>query len=64
MVKNFITFLFCSISIGVHAQQSTVTFEKYEQKLPVGNLRCAMVPIPAGQFKMGSIITASKITID
>ena len=64
MVKHFITILFCSISIAAHAQQGSVIFEKYEQKLPVGNLRFAMVPIPAGQFKMGSIILASKINID
>jgi formylglycine-generating enzyme required for sulfatase activity len=64
VVKHFITFLFCSISIGAYAQQSIVNFEKYEQKLPVANLRFAMVPIPAGQFKIGSIISVSKITID
>jgi formylglycine-generating enzyme required for sulfatase activity len=64
VVKYFITFLFCAISIGAHAQQSSVNFEKYEQKLPVGNLRFAMVPIPAGQFKIGSIISASKINTD
>ena len=64
MVKNLFTILFCSISIVAHAQQSIVNFEKYEQKLPVANLRFAMVPIPAGQFKIGSIIYVSKISPD
>ena len=64
MFKNFIVVIFCSISIGAHAQQSSVIFEKYEQKLLAANLRFAMVPIPAGQFKMGSTITSLKINTD
>jgi formylglycine-generating enzyme required for sulfatase activity len=62
--KNFFAVIFCFIVIGASAQQTSVNFEKYEQKLPVSNLRFAMVPIPAGQFKMGSIIASPKINTD
>ena len=64
MFKNFFAVIFCFIVIGASAQQTSVNFEKYEQKLPVSNLRFAMVPIPAGQFKMGSIIASPKINTD
>jgi len=62
--KNFFAVIFCFIVIGASAQQTSLNFEKYEQKLPVSNLRFAMVPIPAGQFKMGSIIASPKINTD
>lgn len=64
MFKNFFAVIFCFIVIGASAQQTSLNFEKYEQKLPVSNLRFAMVPIPAGQFKMGSIIASPKINTD
>ena len=61
MFKNFFAVIFFFIAFGTAAQQTSASFEKYEQKLSVGNLRFAMVPIPAGKFKIGSTITASKI---
>lgn len=64
MFKNFFAVIFCFIAIGASAQQTSVNFEKYEQKLPVSNLRFAMVPIPAGQFKMGSLTASPKINAD
>jgi len=62
--KTIFTSVFCFIVIDAIAQQPSVIFEKYEQKLPVSNLRFAMVPISAGQFKMGTPIASSKINTD
>lgn len=64
MFKNFFAVIFCFIAIGAFAQQTSLSFEKYEQKLTVSNLYFAMVPIPAGQFKIGSTIASSKINAD
>ena len=64
MFKNFFAVIFFFIAFGTAAQQTSASFEMYEQKLLVGNLRFAMVPIPAGKFKIGSTITASKINTD
>jgi formylglycine-generating enzyme required for sulfatase activity len=62
--KTIFTSVFCFIVIDAIAQQPSVIFEKYEQKLPVSNLRFAMVPIPAGQFKMGTPMASLKINTD
>ena len=64
MFKNFFAVIFCFIAIGAFAQQTSLSFEKYDQKLPVSNLYFAMVPIPAGQFKIGSTIASPKINAD
>ena len=64
MFKTIFTSVFCFIVIDAIAQQPSVIFEKYEQKLPVSNLRFAMVPIPAGQFKMGTPMASLKINTD
>lgn len=64
MFKNFFAVIFCFIAIGAFAQQTSLSFEKYEQKLTVSNLYFVMVPIPAGQFKIGSTIASSKINAD
>lgn len=64
MFKTIFTSVFCFIVIDAIAQQPSVIFEKYEQKLPVSNLRFAMVPISAGQFKMGTPMAALKINTD
>ena len=64
MFKTIFTSVFCFIVIDAIAQQPSVIFEKYEQKLPVSNLRFAMVPIPEGQFKMGTPMASLKINTD
>jgi hypothetical protein len=58
--KSLIASIFCFVATLVHAQQGNVKLEAYEQKLPISSLHFLMVPIPAGQFKMGTAAVNTK----
>jgi len=62
--KRLFASAICCFTITAHAQQSKANFEAYEQKLPTSSLRFLMVPIPAGQFKMGTAVVNTKLTND
>ena len=64
MFKSLIAIIFCCIVITSHAQLSTANFEAYEQKLAFSNLHFSMVPIPAGQFKIGTAVANPKLNSD
>lgn len=64
MFKNLIASTVSLITLTAHAQQSTAKLQAYEQKLPISNLHFSMVPIPAGQFKIGSALTSTNVNSD
>jgi formylglycine-generating enzyme required for sulfatase activity len=62
--KIVIALTLCFFTVTAHAQLSDAKFEAYEQKLPMSGLRFSMVPIVAGQFKMGSPLLTTKLNTD
>lgn len=56
-MKGLLSALFLWSGFVLSAQEKTAAFEAYEQKIPGSSLLFKMVPIPAGEFVLGSATT-------